>query len=241
MVIALLESGFIKIYRSLLAWEWYDDRNTTDVFLHLLLTANYEPRKWQGMTVERGQRICSRGGIAKELHISEQSVRTALTHLKSTNELTIKTSCQGTVITVVNYDKYQSPTNEPTNDQPTPNQQPTNDQPVCKKANKAKKDKESNNKELCAFDELWAIYPKKQSRNEAMKSYSKLKPSAELQATIRNAVATAKTCEDWRKEGGRYVPMLSTWLNNKRWEDEAAKPQEPPEPQKMKMGELDEW
>jgi hypothetical protein len=33
--------GYIKLYRSLLKWEWYDDSNVFRVFMHLLLTANY--------------------------------------------------------------------------------------------------------------------------------------------------------------------------------------------------------
>ena len=32
----MLGSGYIKLYRSLLNWEWYDDINTKTVFLHLL-------------------------------------------------------------------------------------------------------------------------------------------------------------------------------------------------------------
>ena len=51
----MLGTGYIRLYRSLLNWEWYQDRNTKAVFLHLLLTANYEPQKWQGIVVERGQ------------------------------------------------------------------------------------------------------------------------------------------------------------------------------------------
>ncbi|MNY63023.1 hypothetical protein D3C86_1999290 [compost metagenome] len=25
---------------------------------------------------------------------------------------------------------------------------------------------------------------------------------------------------DWLKDGGKYVPMPTTWLNGRRWEDE---------------------
>lgn len=49
----MLENGFIKLYRSLLKWEWYDDVNTKVVFLHLLLTVSIEDSKWHGITVRR--------------------------------------------------------------------------------------------------------------------------------------------------------------------------------------------
>ena len=48
----MLESGYIKLYRSLLNWEWYDDINTKTVFLHLLLTVNIAKRQWHGITVQ---------------------------------------------------------------------------------------------------------------------------------------------------------------------------------------------
>ena len=44
----ILTGGFIKIHRSLLEWEWYQDTNTKTVFIHLLLTANYKDKNWKG-------------------------------------------------------------------------------------------------------------------------------------------------------------------------------------------------
>ena len=76
----MLEYGYIQLYRSILDWEWYHDMTTKSVFLHLLLTANYEPQKWRGMVVERGQRVFSRVRLAQELKISEKSLRVALEH-----------------------------------------------------------------------------------------------------------------------------------------------------------------
>ena len=84
----MLESGYIKLYRSLLTWEWYQDANTLRLFLHLILTANHFERKWRGITVKRGQRVCSYADLSGELGLSLQGVRTAVKHLKSTGELT---------------------------------------------------------------------------------------------------------------------------------------------------------
>ena len=53
----MLEGGFILLHRSILRWEWYGDLNTARLFIHLLLTVNYEPQRWQGIAVERGQRV----------------------------------------------------------------------------------------------------------------------------------------------------------------------------------------
>lgn len=70
------------------------------------------------------------------------------------------------------------------------------------------------------FEQLWKIYPKKQSKAQALKSFKKLKVDETLLATILQAVSVQSSAESWKKDNFKYVPLLSTWLNNKRWEDE---------------------
>jgi len=118
-------SGWIKIHRQIIDWEWFTDTTTFRVFLQLLLKANHKEKKYRGMVLKVGTIITSRDILAFETSLSVQQVRTALDKLKSTNEITIKTSSQGTIIEVVNYAKYQIVTNEVTNKQPTSNQQVT--------------------------------------------------------------------------------------------------------------------
>ena len=118
-------SGWIKIHRQIIEWEWFTDTNTFRVFLQLLLKANHKEKKYRGMVLKVGTIITSRDILALETRLSVQQVRTALDKLKSTNEITIKTSSQGTIIEVVNYSKYQLATNEVTNKQPINNQQLT--------------------------------------------------------------------------------------------------------------------
>lgn len=118
-------SGWIKIHRQIIDWEWFTDTTTFRVFLQLLLKANHKEKKYRGMVLKVGTIITSRDILAFETSLSVQQVRTALDKLKSTNEITIKTSSQGTIIEVVNYAKYQIVTSEVTNKQPTSNQQVT--------------------------------------------------------------------------------------------------------------------
>ena len=128
-----MEDGFIKIHRSIMKWEWYQDQNTVAVFLHLLLNANWEDCRYRGYEVPRGSLVVGRKAIAKTLGISEQSVRTSLEHLKSTNEITIKSTNRFSIITITNWEKFQclenestnKSTNNLTNNQPTTNQQLT--------------------------------------------------------------------------------------------------------------------
>lgn len=131
-------TGWIRLYRKMLGWEWYRDVNTFRLFIHLLLKANYCDQKWQGLLIERGQLVTGRRALGEQTGLSAQEVRTALNRLKTTNEITIKTTSKFSVITINNYNTYQQSEMENgqqinqqinqqlTSGQPTSNQQLTN-------------------------------------------------------------------------------------------------------------------
>jgi len=78
---------------------------------------------------------------------------------------------------------------------------------------------ESNNAQAL-FDTFWEAYPKKKSKGDAEKAWGVIKPSKELVAIMLNKLAQVKTCKDWLKDGGQYIPYPATWLRAKGWEDE---------------------
>jgi len=100
-------TGWVKLHRSLLEWEWYDDINVKVTFLHLLLSANHAPKKWRGIDIGRGQLWTSIGNLSKETGLSEKQTRNSLKKLESTNEISIKGASNGTMVTVCKYDSYQ--------------------------------------------------------------------------------------------------------------------------------------
>lgn len=124
-----MNNGWIKLHRKLKNWEWYHDSKMVHLFVHLLLSANHEDNKWQGIVIKRGQLITGRHKLHEGTGISEQSIRTCLTRLKSTNEITITPTNKNSIITLVNYEQYQCDnkkltsvsTNISTNNQPTNN------------------------------------------------------------------------------------------------------------------------
>lgn len=101
-------NGFIVLYRSILDWEWYGDKNTTLLFIHLILTANYAPSEWRGRKIKVGQRITSLSKLSQEISLSIKEIRTSLKHLQQTGEVACETTNQYTVITIKNYEKFQS-------------------------------------------------------------------------------------------------------------------------------------
>jgi predicted transcriptional regulator len=118
-------SGWVKIHRQILEWEWYDDINTCRLFFHLLIKANHKERNYKGKVVSVGETLTGLDKLSCETNLSVQQIRTSLNKLKSTNEITINSTSQGTVIKVVNYEKYQVATNEPTDEQQTNNKRVT--------------------------------------------------------------------------------------------------------------------
>ncbi len=132
-----MEEGWIKLHRKFLNWEWYTDTNTKVVFIHLLFLANLDDRRYRGMEIKRGECIIGRHKLAYELNLSEREVRTAINHLISTNEITIKTTNKFTIVTICKFDNYQcvkkqtdqqsdqQADQQPTTERPTTDQQPT--------------------------------------------------------------------------------------------------------------------
>ena len=118
-------SGWVKIHRQILEWEWYDDINTCRLFFHLLIKVNHKERNYKGKVVSVGETLTGLDKLSCETNLSVQQIRTSLNKLKSTNEITINSSPQGTVIKVVNYGKYQVATSEATDEQQTNNKRVT--------------------------------------------------------------------------------------------------------------------
>jgi len=86
----------------------------------------------------------------------------------------------------------------------------------------SKKRKILKRKTLAHFDLFWKAYPKKKSKGQAEKAWSKIKPDQTLLQTILKAIDQNKQSAQWQKDNGQYIPHPATWLNAKGWEDEIA-------------------
>lgn len=124
--------GFIKLDRRLLEWAWHDDISTLVLWIHILLLANYEDKKWHEFDVPAGSFITSITHLADVTNLARCTVRRCLENLEKTGEITkIVRPRKHTQIIVNNWEKYQSigrkktitSTNTTTN---TPTDSPTN-------------------------------------------------------------------------------------------------------------------
>ena len=68
------------------------------------------------------------------------------------------------------------------------------------------------------FDEFWKAYPRKDGKVYAKKAFDKLNPSNEVFEIMLIAIEKQKKLDQWKKI--QFIPLPSSWLNGRRWEDE---------------------
>lgn len=117
------KGDYIKLSRKIFEWGWYKNTNTFKVFIHCLLKANWKESIFMGQVLKRGSFATSNEHIALEAGLTVQNVRTALKNLQRTGEILIKSTNKYSVISIVNYDSYQSAEEKLTNNQQTTNTQ----------------------------------------------------------------------------------------------------------------------
>lgn len=89
--------------------------------------------------------------------------------------------------------------------------------PAPAKAAKVKKEA----KEDPFFKHFWNVWPKKVARPAALKAWVKLNPSQKLIERVLLDVQSRSRSKGWTKDGRQFCPNPATYLNGRRWEDEA--------------------
>ncbi|HHA6148656.1 TPA: DnaD domain protein [Staphylococcus aureus] len=165
-------TGWISIDRSIQNHWLFKEKRTFSKFeawIYLLMEANHSKAKVpignQIVTVERGQRLTSILTLSDLFNWLRFKVKTFLDLLESDGMLEVKTTSKYTLITIVNYDFYQSEQgrNQHQNDiKPTSKQHQSNINPTSKQHqtntnnndNKDNNEKNVNNekKKTTAFD-----------------------------------------------------------------------------------------
>lgn len=165
-------TGWISIDRSIQNHWLFKEKRTFSKFeawIYLLMEANHSKAKVpignQIVTVERGQRLTSILTLSDLFNWSRFKVKTFLDLLESDGMLEVKTTSKYTLITIVNYDFYQSEQgrNQHQNDiKPTSVKHQSNINPTSKQHqtntnnndNKDNNEKNVNNekKKAAAFD-----------------------------------------------------------------------------------------
>lgn len=70
------------------------------------------------------------------------------------------------------------------------------------------------------FEDFWKAYPNKKDKQKAIVAWAKHLPEMPSTAKVLGALEAQKKSEQWTKDGGRFIPLPSTWINGARWADE---------------------
>lgn len=205
--------GWIKLHRQFTEWEWYSDINTKTLFIHLLLTANFEESKFRGEDIKRGEVVVSLDKLASTLSLSIQQLRTAILKLKKTGEINTRSNKHYTVVTVCKYDDYQKRddlSNTQSNNQITIKQQSNNNQITMSK----EEEEEKEEKEEYLFEKFWDVYDKKQDRVKCEKKWKSLATKDKNLILYHIPKYVSSTPDK------KYRKNPLTYLNSKTWLDD---------------------
>jgi hypothetical protein len=70
------------------------------------------------------------------------------------------------------------------------------------------------------FGAFWSAYPRKVGKGAAEKAWLKISPDSSLLVQILKSVGEQCDSEQWLRDGGKFIPHPTTWLNRKGWLDE---------------------
>lgn len=166
--------------------------------------------------------------------MTEQSVRTCLNSLISNQQLTSKTTNKFSIVTIINWDTYQSD-DEPINQQITgdlTNNQPTTNQQLT--TNKNDKNEKNNIKDIKTppysgeFELFWKAYPKHTAKKNAWAEWRKLNGTRPPIETIVKAIENQKKARHRKLSAGQFAPEFQDperWIKRERWNDEIEDPE----------------
>ena len=106
-----MDDGWIKIHKSIWRNPWMYRPNVLAVWLYILSHVEWRPSdvvfEGKRITLQPGQGLFKLLGIAQEMRISKSGLYRIIDVLKTEKQIETQTSPRNTLITVVNWKKYQ--------------------------------------------------------------------------------------------------------------------------------------
>lgn len=78
-----------------------------------------------------------------------------------------------------------------------------------------------------AFERFWKAYPRKTDKSKGKKAFHKHVKDEQTLGVILANIEARLGAGDWRRDRARFIPHPTTYLNNKRWEDEVIPDENP--------------
>lgn len=81
------------------------------------------------------------------------------------------------------------------------------------------KPKINNSSDSPDFEAFWKAYPRKQGKGNARTAFKKAKAKGVSLEKLIQAIEQQKRSKQWKTNGGQFIPLPATWLNQERWDD----------------------
>jgi len=178
------------------------------------MKANHKDGTWRGIKIERGCMVTGREKLSEKTGLSIQQIRTSLKKLKSTNDITIKTTKKYSIITISNYNQYQTANQQP--NQQLTNNQPTSNQQVTTNNNNNNNNKKNNiKKPNDVSEEVWSDFVKLRKNKKANITKTALK------RILSEAGKVGWPAEEALAEmvARGWVGFKADWVENKKTKD----------------------
>jgi hypothetical protein len=172
------------------------------------------------LTLKPGQMKTGRRALSALTNIPETTIERHLTVLQKADMIGQQTDGQSRLITIRNWDQYQS-TGQRTDNERTTNGQRTD---TIESIEGRDKSKETDSL-LESFARFWSIWPEKKNKQAALRAWTKKTggPTDEdREDAIRILPAWLKANERQIREG--FLMHAATWINGRRWEDDISTP-----------------
>ena len=230
-----------------------------EIWDYFVREANHRPRRVAGVALRRGQLLRGYRRIQEDLHwfigwrrvsYSKAQCETAMKWLKSHGMVTAQKTTRGMVVTVCNYDFYQTPSNYENHNATGRN---TTTEPRIDDTMNKKDEKEEDNVpilfeprgnaqktptyqtrrrrtitglKLDWFITFWDAFDYKRGKAEAADAFLDV-PGISEELVTQQIVPGARREAERRPDllaAGRTPKMAQGWLTGRRWEDQETEP-----------------
>ena len=232
-----MQQGWIKLHRTLLEHPFWLSQPFTkpQAWVDLLLLANHQSGFFfaagRKVPVERGQVGRSLLTLGERWQWSRGKVDRFMTFLENEHMVDLKTGQHNSIITICNYDTFQSvhkenDTTDDTTDR-TPDGHQTGQQTDTRRDTNKKVKTVDNGKNGImkekyseSFTEFWTAYPdhRRGNKKRALIEWGKIDES-QYQIIIDNVIDRSKHDADWLNENGKFICHAERFLSGVRWEN----------------------
>jgi hypothetical protein len=236
-----MNNGWIKLHRKLLENPIFQRSQYVHLWVALLLLANHDERKmmWNGgiIVIHEGQFVTGRKKLAELTGIPEGTIEDILKWLETQQQIRQQKTNKYRLVTILNWKEYQHADTKSNNKATTSRQQADTN----KNDKNVKNDKKDTLSPAIAeggggtspiekiytdggFTAFWEEYPRKTGKGATAKAWKAARITPAMVDKVLAAVKGYKQTEQWKREGGRFIPYPATFINQRRFDDEPSAP-----------------